>query len=74
MYSSDNALHLGQFSLTEGKATSIEEDVRIPFYAVGPGITQGAEMPYQGNLIDIAPTIMNLAGEEMATRRGDSRA
>ncbi len=37
--------------------------MRIPLYAVGPGIAQGAETPYQANLIDLAPTIMNLAGE-----------
>ncbi|KAG2485149.1 hypothetical protein HYH03_016135 [Edaphochlamys debaryana] len=62
LYTSDNGLHLGQFGLTDGKATSIEEDVRVPFFIRGPGIPGGTELPYQGNLIDIVPTLLSLAG------------
>lgn len=61
MFSSDNGYHLGQFGLKDGKALYIEEDVRVPFYIRGPGIPKNVVTPYQGNLIDIAPTIMALA-------------
>ncbi|KAG2487607.1 hypothetical protein HYH03_013746 [Edaphochlamys debaryana] len=61
-FSSDNGFHLGAFNLRFGKNTPIEEDVRIPFFARGPGIQAGAALPHQGNMIDIAPTLLTLAG------------
>ncbi|GFR41740.1 hypothetical protein Agub_g2493 [Astrephomene gubernaculifera] len=62
IYTSDNGLHMGQFSLTDGKSLGIEEDVRLPFFIRGPGVPAGQVLPVQGNLIDIAPTILTLAG------------
>lgn len=68
LYTSDNGLHLGQFSLGDGKATAVEEDSRVPFYIRGPGIPAGQVIPTQTNLIDMAPTLLSLAGECSCTR------
>ncbi|KAG2492464.1 hypothetical protein HYH03_009405 [Edaphochlamys debaryana] len=62
LFSSDNGYHLGAFGLLDGKNTPIEEDVRVPLYVRGPGIPAGAVLPYQGNMVDLAPTILALAG------------
>ncbi|KAG2500456.1 hypothetical protein HYH03_002023 [Edaphochlamys debaryana] len=62
IYTSDNGYHLGAFRLRSGKNSPIEEDVRVPFYIRGPGIPAGAVLPYQGNIIDITPTLLTLAG------------
>ena len=42
-----------------------EEDLRVPFFIRGPGIMPGTRLPpsvFQGQMVDIAPTIMQLAG------------
>ncbi|KAG2496607.1 hypothetical protein HYH03_005428 [Edaphochlamys debaryana] len=62
LYTSDNGYHLGAHRMRHGKNTAVEEDTRIPLYVRGPGIPQGAVLPYQGNMIDIAPTLLTLAG------------
>ncbi len=50
------------YSLLDGKATSIEEDIHVPFYIRGPGIPAGRLLPHQGNMVDMAPTVLALAG------------
>ncbi|KXZ50457.1 hypothetical protein GPECTOR_16g631 [Gonium pectorale] len=62
IYTSDNGIHMGQFSQSDGKALGIEEDTRLPFFIRGPGIPAGQQVPTMSNLVDIAPTIMTLAG------------
>jgi arylsulfatase A-like enzyme len=39
-----------------------ETDVRIPFYIAGPGIAAGQTPSVMGVNIDIAPTLLDLAG------------
>ena len=39
-----------------------EEDVRVPFFMRGPGVTPSSVSNYQGTMVDVAPTIMALAG------------
>ena len=39
-----------------------ETDVRIPFYVAGPGIAAGQTPDVMGVNIDIAPTLLDLAG------------
>ncbi|PNW88050.1 hypothetical protein CHLRE_01g012126v5 [Chlamydomonas reinhardtii] len=62
IFTSDNGYHMGAFSLLDGKNLPIEEDVRVPFFIRGPGIPAGQVLPYQANLVDLAPTILALAG------------
>ncbi len=63
VFSSDNGYHLGSFGLSEGKALPIEEDIRVPFYVRGPGLGAGQQVAQPGSFVDVAPTVMALAGE-----------
>ncbi|KAG2484799.1 hypothetical protein HYH03_016452 [Edaphochlamys debaryana] len=62
VFASDNGYHIGAFRLRDGKNLPIEEDVRVPFLIRGPNIPAGAVLPYQGNMVDVAPTLLALAG------------
>jgi arylsulfatase A-like enzyme len=39
-----------------------ESDVRVPFFARGPGIPQGIISDYQATMVDLPATILTLAG------------
>ncbi len=58
---SDNGLLRGEHGLG-GKGAAYEESILAPLVAVGPGIPAGATIPHLGLNIDIAPTIVELAG------------
>lgn len=62
IFSSDNGFHLGQFCLPQDKRQLYEFDVRVPFMIRGPGVkaNQTSQSPILS--IDIAPTIVELAG------------
>ncbi|PNW88048.1 hypothetical protein CHLRE_01g012100v5 [Chlamydomonas reinhardtii] len=62
IYMSDNGYHMGAFSLLDGKNLPIEEDVRVPFFIRGPGIPAGQVLPHQSTNVDLAPTLLALAG------------
>ncbi|KAG2488047.1 hypothetical protein HYH03_013352 [Edaphochlamys debaryana] len=61
IYTSDNGLHMGQHGLKDGKATNLEEETRVPFFIRGPRIPSGLVSPYQGQLVDLVPTLLALA-------------
>ncbi|MCC7020347.1 MAG: sulfatase-like hydrolase/transferase [Ardenticatenales bacterium] len=63
IFTSDNGFHIGQHRLPQGKQTAYEEDIHVPFYIRGPGITPGTvvENVLAGN-VDIAPTLAELGG------------
>lgn len=44
------------------QALPLEEDVRVPLFIRGPGVQAGMLDATQTNLIDIAPTLLTLAG------------
>lgn len=48
--------------LREGKSTTYEGGIRIPFIVAGPGVPQGAICDVPINLIDLYPTFMAMAG------------
>ncbi|GLI61011.1 hypothetical protein VaNZ11_003273 [Volvox africanus] len=62
VYMSDNGYHMGQHGLDDGKGTPLEEDSRVPLFLFGPGVAAGMVSTYQANLVDLAPTVLALAG------------
>ncbi len=65
IFTSDNGYHLGQHRLPEGKAMAYEEDIRVPFYARGPGIAAGGnDDAHLVANIDLAPTLAQIAGAQ----------
>lgn len=64
IYSSDNGYHLGNHRLQGGKKQCFEEDISVPFIIRGPGIAKGLSTDMVTGHVDVAPTIMNMAGVE----------
>jgi N-acetylglucosamine-6-sulfatase len=77
IYTSDNGFLLGEHRLV-GKIDPYEADLRVPFVVRLPQRFLGPEgaPPHLGNLVanvDIAPTILSLAGAQPCTGAGDCR-
>ncbi|GLC56584.1 hypothetical protein PLESTB_001123600 [Pleodorina starrii] len=62
IFTSDNGFQLGNHAQSSGKQFHWEEVVRVPFYIRGPGIPSGYVSDWQGNMVDIAATVMELSG------------
>lgn len=60
LFMGDNGLFQGEHGLMS-KALHYEESVRVPFFAVGPGIIAGEDRQSLVANIDIAPTLLDLA-------------
>lgn len=52
----------GQFSQAYDKRQPYDTDIRVPLLIRGPGILEGGTPPYPIMNIDLAPTILQLAG------------
>lgn len=63
-YTSDNGFHWGEHRLGAGKTTAYDEDIRVPLFVRGPGISGGRTVEEIVLNIDIAPTLAALAGVE----------
>jgi N-acetylglucosamine-6-sulfatase len=62
LLTSDHGYSLGQFRLPSGKFNAYENNIRVPFTIVGPGIPSNVEnLDILVNNVDIAPTILELA-------------
>ena len=61
-FSSDNGLHMGEYSLRPGKMTPFETDIHVPLVAVGPGVPKGHAVNVIAENIDLCPTFTELAG------------
>lgn len=58
---SDHWYHLGEKEIT-GKNTLWERSTRVPLIIAGPGITEGGVCDSPMELLDIYPTVLDLAG------------
>ncbi|KAJ3462100.1 hypothetical protein MRS44_010653 [Fusarium solani] len=65
VYSSDNGFHLGQHRLPPGKECGFDEDIRVPLFVRGPGVAAGAVETAVTTHIDLAPTLLKLAGARL---------
>ncbi|KAI4907972.1 uncharacterized protein J4E92_011017 [Alternaria infectoria] len=63
IYTTDNGFHISQHRLPPGKSCGIEEDINIPFFIRGPGVSKGAVMDIPSSHTDIVPTLFHLAGK-----------
>jgi len=61
IYSADNGLALGSHGLM-GKQNVFEHSMRVPLIFVGPGIPAGKSMQAFTYLLDVFPTVCDLAG------------
>ncbi|XP_076256473.1 N-acetylglucosamine-6-sulfatase-like isoform X2 [Rhynchophorus ferrugineus] len=59
---SDNGYHIGQFGQPWDKRQPYEADTRVPLLISGPGVPKRILEPYPVSSVDIAPTILHLAG------------
>jgi N-acetylglucosamine-6-sulfatase len=64
LYTSDNGFQFGQHRLAMDKRHLYENDIRVPFVVRGPGIPKNSTSTQLVANIDIAPTILDIAGLE----------
>eukprot|EP01083_Nonionella_stella_P013728 38622_1 len=62
VYFSDNGFQDGQFGQAGDKRQLFENDIRVPFYISGPGIVADSTSNFVALNIDIAPTLIDIAG------------
>ena len=65
VWSSDNGYQLGQFCMPLGKAEPYDNDLRVPFFIRGPRIPGGVTFPFMASMVDVLPTLLELAGKDM---------
>lgn len=62
IYTTDNGYHLSQHRLRPGKECGFDEDINVPLIVRGPGVPEGLETDVVTTHVDLAPTILKLAG------------
>lgn len=62
IFLSDNGYMEGEHRIPGGKEQAYEESIRLPLSIRGPGVAQGAACSQLVGNIDMAPTILELAG------------
>lgn len=70
-YTSDNGYHISQHRMHPGKECGFETDINVPLIVRGPGIPAGETLRIPTSHTDLAPTIMQLAGNPIHNRKFD---
>jgi N-acetylglucosamine-6-sulfatase len=71
IYSTDNGFHISQHRLHPGKMCGLETDINVPFIVRGPGIEWNTKNSAPSSHSDLAPTLMQLAGEDITEKQFD---
>lgn len=71
IYSTDNGFHISQHRLHPGKMCGLETDINIPMIIRGPGIEAGSKRSNPSSHTDVAPTILQLAGNDITNKELD---
>lgn len=73
-FTSDHGYNLGQHRLPFGKHNVYDHAIRIPMVVRGPGIAHNSTFDHPCTNVDIAPTLLGLAGMQSETMDGRSIA
>jgi len=74
VFTTDNGFHLGQHRIDAGKQTLYEEDIHLPLIIRGPGVAQGHVVDDLVGNIDLAPTFLDLVGDQSKPVEFDGRS
>jgi N-acetylglucosamine-6-sulfatase len=66
IFTSDNGFHMGEHRIPSGKGMPYEEDLHVPFFIRGPGITHNSQISQIITNIDLAPSIAELTSTKTA--------
>lgn len=62
IFTSDHGDNLGEHGIMGNKHTPMEGSVAVPLVITGPGVKKGAKVEMPVSLVDMYPTIMDMAG------------
>ena len=62
LFCADHGWNLGEFGVMAGKHQIYEHTIRVPFIIAGPGIAANKKLPDVVSMVDVAPTLLELAG------------
>lgn len=74
VHTSDHGYNLGQFRVDSHKTMVYDHCTRIPFTIRGPGIGAGTKLPILASMVDVAPTLLELAATGLTTDSPAARA
>ncbi|XP_019712006.1 glucosamine (N-acetyl)-6-sulfatase (Sanfilippo disease IIID), b [Hippocampus comes] len=74
LFTSDNGYHTGQFSLPIDKRQLYEFDIRTPLLVRGPGVKANTTVKAPVLNIDLAPTILDIAGINVSAANADGQS